>query len=128
MVIIAINPARQFAQARNSQRQANLDTILNGIGQDLADNKGTFGGVCASALITTPMATSSIDNGASGTGKDFSCLSPTYIPTFPSDPTVTSGVATGYEIVVEASGRIKLCAPSSVEVALGSPVELCVRR
>jgi type IV pilus assembly protein PilA len=29
IVIVAINPARQFAQARDSQRHSNINTILN---------------------------------------------------------------------------------------------------
>lgn len=40
VVLIAINPARQFAQARNSQRTSNVNAILNAIGQNMADNKG----------------------------------------------------------------------------------------
>ncbi len=31
VVIIAINPARQFAQARDTQRQSNTNTILNAV-------------------------------------------------------------------------------------------------
>ena len=42
IVIIAINPAKQFAQARNSQRTANVNAILNSIGQNIAENKGIF--------------------------------------------------------------------------------------
>ena len=53
IVLIAINPGRQFAQARNSQRESNVNTILNAVGQDLADNKGVFGGVCG-ALLPIP--------------------------------------------------------------------------
>jgi len=33
IVIVAINPARQFAQGRNTQRTSNVNTILNAIGQ-----------------------------------------------------------------------------------------------
>src|SRR3990167_1392999 len=44
IVIIAINPSKQFAQARNAQRQSNVEQILNAIGQRMADNKGTFEG------------------------------------------------------------------------------------
>src|SRR5688572_14193924 len=40
IVLIAINPARQFAQARNTQRTSNVNAILNAIGQHIADNKG----------------------------------------------------------------------------------------
>src|SRR3989344_8910866 len=44
IVLIAINPARQFALARNSQRTSNVNAILNAYGQRLADNKGIFAG------------------------------------------------------------------------------------
>src|SRR3989344_5679707 len=44
IVLIAINPARQFAQARDSQLVSNLNAILNAIGQRIADNRGTFAG------------------------------------------------------------------------------------
>jgi type IV pilus assembly protein PilA len=59
IVIIAINPARQFAQSRNTQRTANITAILNAIGQNIADNKGIF--TCGESIpdttdsITHPM-------------------------------------------------------------------------
>ena len=37
IVIIAINPAKQFAQARNTQRTSNVESILNAVGQRIAD-------------------------------------------------------------------------------------------
>ena len=42
LVIIAINPARQFAQTRNTQRWAAVNSILNSIHQNMADNNGSF--------------------------------------------------------------------------------------
>src|ERR1700722_12408331 len=53
IVIIAINPARQFAQGRNSQRVSNVNTILNAIGQRIADNKGVFAGTFNDGSGTT---------------------------------------------------------------------------
>src|SRR3989344_457694 len=52
IVIIAINPARQFAQARDTQRTSNLNTILNAIGQNIADNRGIF--TCSGSEFTLP--------------------------------------------------------------------------
>ena len=51
VVIVALNPARQFAQARNSQRWSNVNAILNAVGQNLADNRGIF--TCAAGDIPT---------------------------------------------------------------------------
>jgi prepilin-type N-terminal cleavage/methylation domain-containing protein len=39
IVLIAINPSRQFAQGRNSQRHNDASAILNAVGQYIADNK-----------------------------------------------------------------------------------------
>ena len=42
IVIIAINPARQFAQARDAKRTSDVSAISNAIGQYISDNKGAF--------------------------------------------------------------------------------------
>jgi type IV pilus assembly protein PilA len=82
IVIVAINPARQFAQARNTQRTSNVETILNAIGQNMADNKGVF--TCSSTPFTLPTIATNIAN----PGTDIaSCLVPTYISALPVDPT-----------------------------------------
>jgi len=127
IVLIAINPARQFALARNSQRDSNLNTILNAIGQNIADNKGLFGGTCGN-LLPSGTASSSILN-AAGTGIDLSCLAPTYIASsIPTDPTYTSGADTLYDISVGTNGRVLVCAPLSAEGALGTPPIKCISR
>ena len=58
VVIIAINPARQFAQARNTQRWSNVNTILNAVGQNMADNKGLF--ECNGTITSIPTTTTAI--------------------------------------------------------------------
>src|SRR3989344_3769019 len=52
VVIVALNPARQFAQARNTQRWSNVNTLLNAVGQRMADNRGLWatGGTCTATL------------------------------------------------------------------------------
>ncbi len=141
IVIIAINPARQFAQARNSQRESNLNSILNAVGQRLADNKGVWTTVAGCEALTAG-TTYTI---AKGTGAallpatamiDESCLTPTYIPSqMPVDPSSgawTSATAynTQYNITVDALGRYTVCAPNSSETAISNPAPaaLCVTR
>jgi type IV pilus assembly protein PilA len=109
VVLIAINPARQFAQARDSQRTANLNAILNAIGQKMADSKGVFAtGGCPSV----PTATSTIlYSGTAGSNEvNLSCLVPTYLSALPIDPSVTTSGSTGYSIYVDGTGRIHLIA------------------
>ena len=125
VVIIAINPARQFAQARNTQRESNINTILNAIGQDLADNKGVF--TCAGIGTAIAAAANNIGSGAGLV--NLGCLVPSYIPSaIPFDPNGGAAADTKYSVAVDALGRYTLCAPLSSEVALGSPAALCVTR
>lgn len=116
VVIIALNPARQFAQARNTQRWSNVNTILNAVGQRMADNRGIFETGCAAGAIpttSTRMATNTYDIAP--------CLVPTYISTMPFDPSdpnafyaSNSNYNTGYNIIRDAAtGRITVSAPSA---------------
>lgn len=116
VVIVALNPARQFAQARNTQRWSNVNTILNAIGQRAADNRGVFETGCAAGAVpTTPtlMAPSAYHVAP--------CLVPTYISVMPYDPsapgafyTSTSSYDTGYNASRDAAtGRITVSAPNA---------------
>ena len=115
IVIIAINPARQFAQARDAQRSSDLNAIINAVGQKIADNKGTFAVGCpAIPSGTTDADAKGIDNAAGGAGVNFSCLAPTYISALPKDPGNGGGSpadpATGYSIYQDGNGRIHVLA------------------
>lgn len=122
VVIVAINPARQFAQARNSQRASNINTILNAVGQNIADNRGVFTCVGAGQLPQTAAIIKS--PGGAGGGYDVaSCLSPTYVSTIPTDPsapqayfTSNSDYDTQYTIVQDpATKRITVAAPFALD-------------
>ncbi|MGB4076616.1 MAG: prepilin-type N-terminal cleavage/methylation domain-containing protein [Minisyncoccia bacterium] len=122
IVLIAINPARQFAQANNSQRTSNVNAILNAVGQYMADNKGTV--------------PDDVDAGFEDITQEL-CedLVPTYLPALPTDPTDDFlGVAideaecddldaedSGYEIEQNADDRIIVRAPSA---ELGETIEV----
>jgi prepilin-type N-terminal cleavage/methylation domain-containing protein len=114
IVIVAINPARQFAQARNTQRTSNVQTILNAMGQNLADNKGIF------TCLGSGTITSSAKNIGTGSGNiDLGCLVPTYISSaIPQDPGgsgLTTGTAadTQYTVLIDSAGRYTIAAPNA---------------
>ena len=118
IVIIALNPARQFAQARNTQRNSNVNAILNGVGQRNADQKGIFATGCAAGAIPTVATKMAVGAGNYDIGP---CLTPTYIATIPFDPTATGAhwtsaidYDTGYNIIRDAAtGRITVSAPTA---------------
>jgi len=125
IVLIAINPARQFAQGRNSQRTNDVGSILNAIGQYTADNKG----VLPPAITTTetPIKTGGIDLCAT--------LTPTYISSLPVDPSNGSPVTncgasydTGYTVSKDTNGRVTVCAPNAAESAIAGSTKYCITR
>lgn len=115
-VIVALNPARQFALARNSERWSHANAILGLISQNTVENRGTF--TCAAGAIPTSTATLIASTG----GYDLcNCLVPTLTNALPSDPsggaahyTSCADYNTGYTIVMNASSsRITIAAPSA---------------
>ncbi|MES2023884.1 MAG: prepilin-type N-terminal cleavage/methylation domain-containing protein [Patescibacteria group bacterium] len=148
IVIVAINPAKQFAQARNTQRQSNVETILNAIGQRIADNKGTFDGdfTVGATPYHCPVLSSgntyniTTTNTSTVVAESFSptvvlgtvglgCLTPTYVSTFPEDPVTASGINTGYTLGVDSINRITICAPAAAnENSVPSPAAICLTR
>jgi len=126
IALVAINPARQFSQARDSQRLSHVNTTLNAIVQNIAENKGTFtcGGV--EKIIPTTESTIKAPEGTDGLDLQ-DCLVPKYIPDIVMDPetgTFTSANAynTGYKIVRDAgSGRVTISAIA--EITENNPIE-----
>lgn len=136
IVIVAINPAKQFAQARNTQRTANVNAILNAVGQRMADNKGIFEGEFTinsesykCGVIPNPkqeISESMATNTTNETG-NLGCLVPTYIPTLPKEPLGETGDE--YTIEKLSNGRIQVCAPEAgQETAIPNPEIICVTR
>ena len=113
VVIVALNPARQFAQARDTQRSSNVNTILNAIGQNMVDNRGLF--TCAAGAL--PTTTTSIGSGV-GEYNLHDCIVPTYVSVLPVDPTTgtftnSSNYTAGYTVLRDAGGRITIGAPDT---------------
>ncbi len=139
IVIIAINPARQLAQARNAQRSSDLRALHSAVNQYYIENREwpsnlstvtTLTEICNTGTGTT---THSVN---CGTLVDLSSLVPTYIPAIPTDPQVTASLpftntahaqttnGTGYEIALDSTTQmVMLTAPNSDEYGL-TPVQL----
>lgn len=116
IVLIAINPARQFAQANNTQRASDVNSILNAVTQFGADNNGTLPADMPAVGTTENIA----DTGANICAD----LVPTYIAALPVDPTsgadpveetdCAAAYDTEYTIVVNnTSNRVTVAAPNA---------------
>lgn len=113
VVLVAINPARQFKLARDSQRVSNVTAILNAISQNIAENKGLF--VCGNQL-PEPEETISVQE------LDIaSCLIPNYISVLPFDPGIADAYFnsitdydTGYRVGQDSEGRVTVSADGEI--------------
>ncbi len=112
VVIVAINPGRQISQANDTQRSSDVKAILDAVHEYSIDNRG----VLPATITDTPT------NVGSGELDVDICaiLVPTYIAEMPFDPTDADALYTdcttydtGYNISVDANGRITVSAPGA---------------
>ena len=104
VVLVAVNPGRQFASARDTQRRADLYGLTNAIYQYATENNGNV----PTIITATP---SSVGTG----GVDLSTIIvPTYIAAMPKDPSNGTDANTQYVIFKNGSGRIVASASSEL--------------
>lgn len=115
IVLIAINPQRQFSQANNTKRRNDVVAVLNAIHQYAADNQGQLpAGIDAT-----------VKNIGNGLGDADICatLVTDYLAALPSDPLVNNGASVtdctlpydvGYTVVRSATNnRVTINSPSA---------------
>lgn len=118
IVLVAVNPAKQFADANDAQRASNVNAILNAIGQYMVDERG-LGNIDAEISTTASEISSA--------GADICAeLVPEYLAALPADPnedpqSIPAGSGanecggtynTGYEISQDGD-RITITAPGT---------------
>ena len=118
ITLIAINPARQFGQANNTNRRSAILQILNSVHQYVAENKGQL----PAEVSALTAGTATLFN---STNFPNLCtqLMPNYIPALPTDPSlntanitdcaVVGGWNTGYNISRDAANRVTVSAPTT---------------
>ncbi|HJZ05635.1 hypothetical protein A2634_05380 [Candidatus Amesbacteria bacterium RIFCSPHIGHO2_01_FULL_48_32] len=129
IVLIAINPARQFAQANNTKRSSDVNALLNAIHQYAADHRGNI-----SALGIPSAAPATIGN-AVGEVNICDLMVTEYIAALPVDPSTDNGdpileadcadvtLTTAYDVVQSAAnGRITVSAPDAEAIDGVAPV------
>lgn len=125
IVIVSINPAKRFQDARNAQRQANVESILNALQQRIVDNKG---------ILPTECGITGNDQEISNSGADLAdvdCIR-SYLAVLPYDPsaddagwTSESVYNTKYEVRVDASTKqITVSAPESDDDGVATEISV----
>ncbi len=84
---MAINPTRQIAQVRNTQRRSDINAIYKALEQYLIDNKTYPIGITASKQDICDTGTEQVGGSTDCTGKaDLRVLVPIYLAAIPKDP------------------------------------------
>lgn len=114
IVLVALNPSKQFKQANNTKRGSDVTAILNAVQHYAASNRGVY-----PAGITTSAQTIEKNGGID----ICSLLVPTFIAALPVDPLTNNGTTitncgsaynTNYTILKGATNsRITVSAPGA---------------
>lgn len=125
-LIAAVNPGRQLAKARDTERQAELTAILSAILQYASEHSGdlpdTDGNPSTSNFptVATCIGTEAGCFNLAGAGESGETIVPVYIVEIPTDPRIASTgqpgtqANTGYSIYVDANGRLHASAVGEI--------------
>jgi type IV pilus assembly protein PilA len=119
IVLVAINPTRQLAQARNAERRSEVLAISNAVYQFTIDNNGLPAGIDATLrnVISTAGTTTCTTVGAVALATNVSDFvnsitsTTSYIAAIPRDPQVASTGCSDFLIQTTTGNRIIVSAP-----------------
>ncbi len=128
IVLIAINPAHQFALANDTNRRNAVAQILSGVGQYEAEHNGSLPPTITANAAYNPatgLATTDISDTGIDLCKDLVAATPQYLPALPEDPLNNNGAdvtavgtppscgtyTSGYKVAVDANKRVTISAP-----------------
>ena len=99
VVFVALDPARRFAEARNSRRWADVNNILTAVHECIVDNDGS--------LTTCGVGTTGTQVLGTG-GLDISTQMGPYLKSMPQDPETGTAADTGYSLNVDTNNMVTI--------------------
>lgn len=123
IVFVALNPSKRLADARDSRRYSDVDTILTAVHEYIVDNGGDSTGLGMTAGTEYQLGTAA--SGCNTVSPGCSTMVPAclnlatamapYLKTIPFDPktTVGSPATTGYKITKNTNGIFTVAACAS---------------
>lgn len=106
VVFVALDPVTRFADARNSRRWSDVNSILTAVSEYIVDNKGALpAGLTTGQAATELGSCVSCDNLTTPLAK--------YLKSMPLDPEVGTASNSGYTIAVDANNLITVDATNA---------------
>jgi prepilin-type N-terminal cleavage/methylation domain-containing protein len=129
-LIYGLNPGRQFAKARDTQRESHLHAIIASVLQYQSEHSGDLPDTDGDPATTNfPTSPTCIGSGGScfnlgGAGNTGETIVPVYMDSIPVDPKLQStglpatDANTGYQIFVDGNGRITASASGETKTSI----------
>ncbi len=111
-IYVMINPTKQLGRGRDTQRQTDVNTIMNAVYQYAVDNNNLPPGIPKG----TPEVICKSGAGSCRNGVDLSVLTLNgkYLTAIPSDPQApATGTGTNYTIMKDSNSRLVVTAPGA---------------
>ena len=111
-LIVAVNPGRQLAKARDVQRETDIIAIMSSLYQYASEHSGDLPDTDGNPLTNNfPTTLTCIGTDAScfdlaSAGDDGDTIVPVYMAQFPRDPQIGTDGNTGYLIMVDQNNRL----------------------
>lgn len=118
VVFVALDPVKRFADARDSRRWNDVNSILTAVHEYIVDNEGALPTGLSTSMSATQLGTCSsggatLCSGAAAACVDLSTPLATYLKSIPIDPgTGAAAATTGYSIEVDANNIVTVTACS----------------
>lgn len=125
LLVASVNPGRQFAKARDTQRTTDLYAILSAIYQYSSEHSGAWPDTDGDPLVSNFPTTATCigtDGGCfnlAGAGDAGETIVPVYMADLPKDP--KTGVLpgnTGYTIYVDGNNRLHAAAVGEIQTEI----------
>jgi prepilin-type N-terminal cleavage/methylation domain-containing protein len=124
-LVVAINPGRQLAKARDAQRETDLVYILSAVQEYAAEHSGDLPDTDGDPDTSNfPTSSTCIGTGVgcfnlAGAGDTGETIVPEYVVELPSDPqTGNPPTDVGYEIFVDTAGHLHASASGELKTSI----------
>jgi prepilin-type N-terminal cleavage/methylation domain-containing protein len=132
VIVVSLDPARRFEEARNSRRLSDIQSILSAVQQYTVDNNGTLpDGIsdvetqigAANVNCATTISSSTVCNVTTQSCVDFSVVDTglvRYLKSIPFDPLNGDADYTHYSVQVDANGIVTVRACDSTDASISA--------
>lgn len=118
VVFVALNPVTRFADARNSRRYSDVNSILTAIHEYIVDNDGSLPSGLSTSMSETQLGTCASGGATLCSGAASACVNLStplvpYLKSIPLDPADGTASTTAYSVAVDANNIVTVTACSA---------------